>query len=481
MSTAPTSTRPEAATHPPRSWWRHWRPLLVRMHFYGGVLVAPFIVVACLSGLLWTFTPQLERAIYRDLLVVAPQSQTVGIDAQVAAARAARPGQTLVAVDPASAPDEPTRVDFLDPAIREPMKYRTVFVDPYRGTVLGDLVTSHGTTPFTQWVSALHGDLHLGEPGRAYAELASDWLIVLTVGGILLWWEHVTRHRGRSGRGVWRRFWLPETRGHAGVHRTTSWHATAGTATALVALLLAVTGLFFSAGAGGTWRALTAAAGQSAAVLDVWLPGQRPAVEPAAGGHGDAATAAPPRPAVPATVSIQAYLDAAAAAGIVHEPRVAAPAVAGQGWTVTESDSLLPTHWDAALIDPATGAVVRTAAFSDTPPLGQIYRYAMVFHFGRLLGWPGQILFAITTIAVTASAYWGYRMWWQRRPRGSGWRPGRAPAAGAWRAAPSVQLWIGAFVALYVAAISPVFLVSVLIFLLVDWAIGERRAGGHGH
>lgn len=105
MSTAPTSTRPEAATHPPRSWWRHWRPLLVRMHFYGGVLVAPFIVVACLSGLLWTFTPQLERAIYRDLLVVTPQSQTVGIDAQVAAARAARPGQTLVAVDP---PPRPT-------------------------------------------------------------------------------------------------------------------------------------------------------------------------------------------------------------------------------------------------------------------------------------------------------------------------------------------------------------------------------------
>ena len=197
-------------------------------------------------------------------------------------------------------------------------------------------------------------------------------------------------------------------------------------------LLLAVTGLFFSAGAGGTWRELTAAAGQSAAVLDVWLPGQRPAVEPAAGGHGAPATAAPPRPAVPATVSIQAYLDAAAAAGIVHEPRVAAPAVAGQGWTVTESDSLLPTHWDAALIDPATGAVVRTAAFSDTPPLGQIYRYAMVFHFGRLLGWPGQILFAITTIAVTASAYWGYRMWWQRRPRGSGWRPGRAPAGLSW-------------------------------------------------
>ncbi|XKK39659.1 PepSY domain-containing protein [Nocardiopsis sp. ARC36] len=38
------------------------------MHFYAAVLVAPFIVVAALTGLLYVYTPQLEQAVHADLL-----------------------------------------------------------------------------------------------------------------------------------------------------------------------------------------------------------------------------------------------------------------------------------------------------------------------------------------------------------------------------------------------------------------------------
>ncbi|MDT5043015.1 MAG: hypothetical protein QOE51_4000 [Actinoplanes sp.] len=36
--------------------------LLLRLHFYAGVLVAPFLIVAALTGLAYTLTPQLDQA-----------------------------------------------------------------------------------------------------------------------------------------------------------------------------------------------------------------------------------------------------------------------------------------------------------------------------------------------------------------------------------------------------------------------------------
>lgn len=37
-----------------------WWPLLTRLHFYAGVLIAPFLLVAALTGLAYTAVPQLE-------------------------------------------------------------------------------------------------------------------------------------------------------------------------------------------------------------------------------------------------------------------------------------------------------------------------------------------------------------------------------------------------------------------------------------
>ncbi|MFC6091710.1 PepSY domain-containing protein [Saccharothrix lopnurensis] len=43
-------------------------PLLRRPHFYAGVLVAPFLVVAALSGLLYALAPRLDTLLYDDVL-----------------------------------------------------------------------------------------------------------------------------------------------------------------------------------------------------------------------------------------------------------------------------------------------------------------------------------------------------------------------------------------------------------------------------
>ncbi|MFD6072914.1 PepSY domain-containing protein, partial [Amycolatopsis lurida] len=56
------ATRIEPTTSPPRA--TGWRGLFLRLHFYAGVLVGPFVLIAALTGVLYAATPQLESWIY---------------------------------------------------------------------------------------------------------------------------------------------------------------------------------------------------------------------------------------------------------------------------------------------------------------------------------------------------------------------------------------------------------------------------------
>ena len=60
------SERSPTASAPPRArgaswWWSGLRPLVLRLHFYVSLFVGPFLLVAALTGLAYTLTPQLER------------------------------------------------------------------------------------------------------------------------------------------------------------------------------------------------------------------------------------------------------------------------------------------------------------------------------------------------------------------------------------------------------------------------------------
>jgi uncharacterized iron-regulated membrane protein len=80
----------------------------------------------------------------------------------------------------------------------------------------------------------------------------------------------------------------------------------------------------------------------------------------------------------------------------------------------------------------------------------------------------------VAVIGLLASSMWGYVMWWQRRPRHPGFRLGRAPRRGAWRAAPRGKLAFGAVVTIGLMWLMPVFGISLLVFLVVDAARGWR-------
>lgn len=210
MSLAPSTTTDEApkpaAPAPVPSTWAPLRPLVLRLHFYAGVFVAPFLLIAAVTGFLYAGAFQAERIAYRDELTVAAVGDAeLPISEQVAAARKAHPEGTVSAVRPSPEGDATTRVLLSGVKGVDPNHTLAVFVDPYTGKVRGALEQygSTGALPLRTWIDEFHRDLHLGENGRLYSEFAASWLWVIAGGGIALWFSRrraLRKVRGTSGR-----------------------------------------------------------------------------------------------------------------------------------------------------------------------------------------------------------------------------------------------------------------------------------------
>lgn len=204
-----------------------WRRLILRLHFYAGVFIAPFLAVAALTGLAYVFSPQLDSIIYSDELHVDPAGRTaLPVSEQVAAAQAAHPEDAVAEIVPADTAEDTTQIVFDVPELTDD-RQRTVYVDPYTAEIRGELNTWVGYTPVRAWLDDTHRNLQLGDWGRWYSETAASWLWVVVLGGLFLWWQQL-RRRTRDARGFLRRALTPDLTARKGVRRTRGWHATVG-------------------------------------------------------------------------------------------------------------------------------------------------------------------------------------------------------------------------------------------------------------
>ncbi|MEV7152925.1 PepSY-associated TM helix domain-containing protein [Streptomyces sp. NPDC093084] len=431
-------------------------PLLARLHFYAGILVAPFLLVAAATGLLYTFTPQLDSLGYgHELHVSDTGGSAVPLSEQVAAARAEHPQGTLVAVRPGSG-DDTTQVDFALPALGE--KTHTVYVDPYTGRTRGQLTTWYAETPLTTWLDAFHRNLNLGTVGRYYSETAASWLWVLVLGGLVLWWRR--RHGSRTAR----RLLLPDRTAKKGVRRTRGWHAATGVWLSIGLLGLSATGLTWSRYAGANF-------GEALDALHSHTPSVATTLTNGTTGSGSTAKSADP-------AAIDGVLDAARADGVGGPVEIAVPADATTAWTVTQTRNLWPVGRDSVAVDATTDRVTDKVAFADWPVMAKLTRWGINAHMGTLFGLVNQILLALLATGLICVIVWGYRMWWQRRPTRADRRTvlGAPPARGAWRALPSGALAVGIVVVAVVGWVIPLFGIPLAVFLAVDLAVGAVRA-----
>ncbi|WP_435834940.1 PepSY-associated TM helix domain-containing protein [Streptomyces antibioticus] len=435
--------------------------LLTRLHFYAGVMVAPFLLVAAVTGLLYTFTPQMDALVYgHELHVSHTGDSALPLSEQVAAARSEHPNGTLTAVRPGSG-DGTTQVDFSLPELGE--KTHTVYVDPYTGDVTGQLTTWWTSTPLTTWLDVFHRDLHLGTVGNLYSEIAASWLWVLVLGGLFLWWR-----RGRGTRTA-RRLLLPDRSARkGGVRRTRSRHAATGVWIALGLLFLSATGLTWSTYAGANFSK----------ALDS-LRSSTPYVSTALGdadssGSGSTAT----RQADPG--DIDGVLKAARDDGLSGPVSVGVPQDGATAWTVSQTRNLWPVGRDSVAVDASTDKVVDRVDFADWPLLSKLTTWGIQAHMGLLFGIVNQIVLALLAIGLICVIVWGYRMWWQRRPTRSDRRAlmGTPPARGAWRGVPSGVLAVGIAAVAAVGWVIPLFGIPLAAFLAVDLVVGALRGRG---
>ncbi|WP_406144246.1 PepSY-associated TM helix domain-containing protein [Streptomyces sp. NBC_01012] len=457
------ATPPEDfATPTPRTGggtWSGLRPLLLRLHFYAGVLIGPFLLVAAVTGLLYTATPQIESVVHHHELKVTPHGEPKPLAVQVESAREAVPGGQLVSVTTGEGDSDTTRVTFDVKGLPEGYT-QTAFVDPYDAEVRGTLRTFGEWLPVRSWFDSLHRTLHLGEFGRNYSEIAASWLWVEVLGGLALW---LGAPRGRERL---RKLFVPR-RGPNGRKRTLSWHGAVGLWLSVGFLALSATGL--------TW---SAHAGMNIGKIQDSLGGATPSVSSALG-HGaqgsGAAGADPGRPSA-TQVDLDEAVRIARSEGLRGKLVVTPPADTGSAYTIDENTRHWPEQQDSIAIDPATGKVTDKVVFDDYPVLAKLTRWGIDAHMGLLFGLANQIVLAVIAVALIGMLFWGYRMWWLRRPtRGDRTRFGRPPARGAWRRVPGRVMAPLVVVTALLAYYLPLFGLPLACFLLADLALAQVR------
>jgi uncharacterized iron-regulated membrane protein len=417
------------------------RPLARRVHFLAGILVAPFLLLLCLTGLVYVFSPQIHDDLYGGQLFVHDVGGTPRpVAEQVAAALAAHPEGRLSSVVPPRDAGRTTRVNLSVPSLDEPGEARTVFVDPYTNYINGELTTVDGRMPANVWLRDLHADLHLGEVGRLYSEIAASWLPVIVIGGLVLWIGKQGR-RPRTAREVL----VPIPRGKGQQARLRAVHGPLGIWLTAGLLVMSVTGLTMSRFAG--WG-LPAVAAPELAMAPVGVPGS----------------------VVP--IGVDRVLAVARAEGLGGELEVAAPTAPDRPFTVAETSLGLPIQKDSVAIDPYTGQVTERVGWDDYPFLAQVRELGVQLHTGTLFGLANQILLALLVAATIVLIIEGYRMWWKRSPYQGKLPPVPPPALH--QLTPSVGVPV-VLTTVVLGWLMPAFGVSLAAFIVVDLVVGVVR------
>ena len=446
-----------------------WRPLILRLHFYAGILIAPFILIATISGGLYAIAPTLEQVMYRDYLHVDDTGPAAPVADQIGAAQAQRPDLTVAAVRPAADPGDTTRVLFTDPGLGESQRL-AVFVDPATATTVGELPVygSSSALPLRTWISELHRHLHLGEPGRLYSELAASWLWVIALGGLYLWFERYRRNRSMARL-------LTFDRKSKGRNRSLNWHGVAGMWVAVGLIFLSATGLTWSTYAGENVTDMRTALSWTTPAVSKTI-GSSDAATTDHSGHGGHSMDMPADASVTESDvgRIDSVLAVAEANGIDGAVEASIPASDDTAFVVAETRQPWVLSNNSISIDGSNGAVVDTSLFSDWPLAAKLSAWGIQLHMGTLFGVANQLVLLALAVALASVIVRGYMMWWKRRPtKATGFTAGRPPLRGGLRRISPMSVVVLVIVAVAVGWFVPLLGLSLVAFLAVDVVLGR--------
>jgi len=460
------STSRRTPTHQPqqRRGWLY--QLLRRLHFYAGIFVGPFILIAALSGALYAMTPQIEQALYAKELHAPLAQDYLPLSQQVQAANDYLGlGQSPLAVRPAPNPGDTTRVMYLGEGLG-PSESRAIFIDPATAEVRGDLTVygTSGSLPLRTWIDQVHRNLHLGEAGRLYSELAASWLGIIAVAGLGLWIMRATRSKQKKNL---------SRPGHKaqGFRRLANLHTSLGLWVLLGAVFLSATGITWSTYGGANVGKLRAALSWQTPAVNTSLADQPMDMTGEHAEHHHHAMGMMDHSVDPIMFDhvLTAAKDENIDTGLLE---IKPPAAADQAWVVQEIKRSFPTQIDQVAIDGNSLNVVDRNDFADYGLAAKLSRWGIDAHMGTLFGLPNQILLLALALSIAAMVVLGYLMWWKRRPtKIENRRMGNLPARGGFVRAPWWGCALVVIIALVLGAFLPLLGTSLALFLVVDFLV----------
>jgi len=400
-----------------------------RLHFYAGILVAPFAVFLSVTGALYLWKPQFEEWKYRDVFNVAVPAQAapLSVDEQFAAAREAFPPFRPVQFIPAFVEGRASQVEF-----ETPKGKLSVYINPYDGEVTGTI--DENTRPMNV-LHDLHGELLAGPLGGYLVELAASWAFVLFLSGFYLWWP-------RPRFTVWG-FLLPRLR-EKGRLFWRDMHAVPAVWLSGATLFLLATGLLWSQAGGKWYRTISAVIGQGTPAESrsgahrSELTGWSPPLKEGLAERIDALVSTPRRPEVEAghsgrgaptwthtgytgpeedALPLDRIVELAAEHQVPQPYAIVLPAGPVGVYSVL-SDRHQALKRTYLHLDQYSGKVLADVRFKDFGYLAQFTLWGIIAHEGRLFGLANQILGSVAAGGVFLLAVSGLVMWWQRRPAG---------------------------------------------------------------
>lgn len=422
-----------------------------RWHFYAGLFVLPFLIALAVTGALYLFRDELDAIVHADLkrVEIAEQAATLSPSALVSAALAAHPGTAVKYTGPAR-PDASAEVTVKTEAGQK----LDVYVDPYRGTVLGAL-PYRGTVMWT--VRHLHSLRYFGPVTRALIEIAAGWTILLVGTGLYLWWP-----RGRTGGAV-------SIRGRP--RQRVFWrdiHAVAGLVVGFFVVFLAVTGMPWS----GVWGAKVnewangSNFGYPTGVrVDIPMSNQR--LDDVSKTSWSLEQAKLPTSA-PGTDPIG--LDRAAAIldrlGMQRGYTIALPTAR----TGVYSASVYPddlARQRVVHLDQYSGEPLIDMGYDDYGPMGRALEWGINVHLGQEFGLANQLVLLVACAGMVLVSVSAAVMWWKRRPRGGLGVPPLPADMRVFRGLIAIMAAVG--------IVFPLVGLTLIAMLIVDLAVARRQ------
>ncbi|MET0370254.1 MAG: PepSY domain-containing protein [Sphingobium sp.] len=412
-----------------------------RWHFYAGLIVLPVLALMAVTGALYLYKPEIERAVYHDRIVLAAGSGAPLAPSRLVAAVERASGGAVTQIVRPIASDESWRL-IVKPEGAPPT---TWFVDPRDGRILGRMQGGGLMTT----VKDLHSLALTGPIGNRLVEVVAGWAILLCVTGVYLRWprrgQPAIALRAIAGR---RLFWR-------------DLHGTVGFLSAAVILFLAVTGMPWTEVWGGGLRGVVAANDWGRPKMAV-IPWTAPAKDALPWTLREGGS----RVGQPGDIGVDEVVRIVGRRGLSSGYQIILPAAPASPYLVA---TLVQRADDsrAIMIDAGTGAVAQDIDWRMFGPGAKAVEWGIATHQGQQYGEVNRLLMLAGCLCLLLLCATAPILWWKRRIGG---RLGAPPAAGrtAKRTVAALMIVLG--------VLFPLTGLSMVAALTGEWIVGRMRA-----